>query len=176
MKNSEIIFRGKLISVYRGMKAMPYKGKSYFEEVRHPGAALMVPFKDGKLVFIRQYRAVIDQYIWELPAGGFSPGEIPVLCAKRELQEETGYVAGRTVKLGVIYTSPGFCDEKIHIFQTVCGKREPVKRDDNEVISVRLFSPDAVKKLFASGKITDSKTISALALAGVLGDKAFWVA
>lgn len=168
MKNREIVYRGKLINVYRGMKTMPDKRKSYFEEVCHPGAALMVPFKDGKLVFIRQYRAVIDEYIWELPAGGFSPGELPSTCAKRELEEETGYAAGRIRKLGVIYTSPGFCDEKIHIFQTVCGKRKPVNRDDNEVMTVRMFSPEAVKRLFASGKITDSKTICALALAGVI--------
>ena len=168
MKSKESVFRGKLIKVFRGMKTLPDKRKAYMEEVSHPGAALMVPFKDGDVVMIRQYRAVIGEYIWELPAGIFSPGESPAQCAKRELEEETGYVPARTIKLGVIYTSPGFCDEKIHVFKTLCGKRKPVKRDEHEIMTVRKLSPDAVRSMFTNGRITDSKTISALALAGVI--------
>lgn len=168
MKNKEMVFKGKLISVYRGMKTLPDKRRAYMEEVSHPGAALVVPFKDGKIVFIRQYRAVIGKYIWELPAGVFSAGEAPLECAIRELEEETGYSSERTAKLGMIYTSPGFCDERIYIFKTRCGKRNPVNRDEHEIMTVRSFSARDVKSMVKNGRITDSKTISALALAGVI--------
>ncbi len=167
-KKSSVFFRGKLIELRRGLKTLPDKRKVYMEEVSHPGASLTVPVKDGKIIFIRQYRAVVDEYIWELPAGILSPGERPVECAVRELEEETGYLSLSVVKLGAIYTSPGFCDEKINVFLAVCGERGPVKRDEHEMITVRKFSPDQVRKMLKNGRITDSKTISALAMAGVL--------
>ena len=168
MKKKEIVFKGKLIDVYRGIKPLPDKRQVYLEEVSHPGAALMVPFRSRDVVFVRQYRAVVGGYLWELPAGVLFERERPVDCARRELEEETGYVPARTVKLGVIYTSPGFCNEKIHIFKGICGKRKPARRDEHEIMTVRAFSPSCVKSMLKNGRITDSKTISALALAGVI--------
>lgn len=168
MNRKKPIFKGKLFNVYCGLKKLPDKRKAYMEEVSHPGAALMVAFKDKKIVFIRQYRAVIDEYIWELPAGMFLGEEDPLECAKRELEEETGYTSGQILKLGTIFTSPGFCDEKIHVFKTICGKRRKTKRDEYEIMTVRLFSRDKIRSMLKRGKITDSKTISALALAGVV--------
>ncbi len=168
MKKRQAVFRGELISVFRGLKTLPDKRQAYMEEVEHPGAALMVPMKCGKVVFIRQYRPVIGKAIWELPAGIFSRGESPAECAMRELEEETGYVPGALAKIGEIYTSPGFCNEKIYVFKAECVSRKPAKRDEHELISVRTFSPEQVKSMLARGKITDAKTISALALAGIV--------
>ena len=162
------IFKGKVFDVHTGTKILPDKRKVYIEEISHPGASLIVPFKGDKLVFIRQFRPVIGKFIWEIPAGTLSPGESPVSCARRELMEETGYVAESVKKLGYIYTTPGFCNEKISVFKAVCGKKMSVKRDEDELMTVRTFSPEEIKKMLSNGRITDAKTIAALALARVI--------
>ena len=85
--------------------------------IRHPGAAAVVPFlDDGRVLLIRQYRFAADGVIWEVPAGKREPGEAPEVCAARELEEETGYRAGRLERTGEILTTPGFSDEVIHLF------------------------------------------------------------
>jgi ADP-ribose pyrophosphatase len=162
------MFSGRLIHLFAGNKALPNGKKTYIEEVEHPGAALIVPFASDKIVFIRQYRVVIDKYIWELPAGIIAPGESPYACAKRETAEETGYGVRSLKKLGAIYTSPGFCNEMIHIFRADCAARKAPAPEEHELLRVRHFSKKEVVSLFASGKITDSKTIAALAFARVL--------
>jgi ADP-ribose pyrophosphatase len=162
------IFEGRVFSVSTGKKVLPDKRKVYIEEVSHPGASLIVPLRGEGVVFIRQFRPVIDRYIWEIPAGTLSPGEAPADCARRELQEETGYTADSMRDLGYIFTTPGFCDEKISVFKAVCGKRKAVKRDEDELITVRTFSRTEIKKMLFNGRITDAKTIAALALAGIL--------
>ncbi len=164
----EKIFSGKLLKVYKSFKRLPDGRRGYFEEVEHPGAALMVPFFEKKIVFIRQYRAVIKKQIWELPAGILESDETPYLCAKREVEEETGYKVEKVKRIGVIYTSPGFCDERIHIYRADCLSRGKHKRDATEFIRVRHFRKSDVVRLLRNGKISDSKTIAALAFAGVL--------
>ncbi|MBD3296430.1 MAG: NUDIX domain-containing protein [Candidatus Omnitrophica bacterium] len=162
------VFDGRLISVFRGDKRFRGGRKAYFEEVRHPGAALVVPFVGKRIIMIRQLRPVVGEYLWELPAGTLEPGETPYACASRETVEETGFKAGRLKKLGVIYTTPGFCNEKIHIYSTECVGQEETRRDEDEVIRERLFSSARVRELFSAGKIVDAKTISALSLAGLI--------
>jgi ADP-ribose pyrophosphatase len=168
MAKRKCIFKGRVFDLYTGTKVLPDKRKVYIEEVAHPGASLIVPFKGDRLVFIRQFRPVIGKFIWEIPAGTLSPGESPLVCARRELLEETGYSAARLKKLGYIYTTPGFCNEKISVFMAVCGKRGSVERDEDELMSVRTFSRAQVKKMLSNGRISDAKTIAALALAGVV--------
>jgi len=167
-RSREKMFNGRLIRVFRGKKKLPNGREAYFEEVEHPGAALIVPYIKGKIVLIRQYRAVIEKYIWELPAGKLDPGETPHACAKREMEEETGYVADSLKKIGTIYTTPGFCNERIVIYKAVCKVKKETRRDHDELIRVKLSTPREIRKLFTSGKITDAKTIAALSFAGVL--------
>lgn len=162
------VFNGRLLKVYKLNQKLPNGNISYFEKVEHPGAALVVPFLGDKVIFIRQYRAVIDKYIWELPAGKLDPAETPYCCAKREVREETGYLIRGLKKIGFIYTTPGFCTEKIHIFKAVCYAREKAERDEDEMIRVRCLSVPEIHKLFITGKINDSKTVAALGFAGIL--------
>jgi len=163
------VFKGKLLKLYKSRKKLPNGRLGYFEEIEHPGAALVIPFVGNEIVFIRQYRGVIGRYIWELPAGTLEKGESIYSCAKREVIEETGYVPVRLKKLGVIYTSPGFCTEIIHIYRAECeSAAKKCRRDSDEVIRVKCLSKAEVRGIFRSGKITDSKTISALALAGLI--------
>lgn len=162
------IFKGNIISVFTGEKRLPNGKKAYFEEVDHPGAALVVPFIKGKVIFIRQYRGVIGKYLWELPAGKLDPDEEPFTCAKREIKEETGYSVKNLKKIGLIYTTPGFCNEKIVIFKAECETKEKPKTEPDELITVIELNKRQIKRLFNEGKITDAKTIAALSFAGIL--------
>jgi ADP-ribose pyrophosphatase len=162
------IFNGRLIKVFKGKKKLPNGREAYFEEVIHPGAALVVPFIKGKIVFIRQYRGLIKKYIWELPAGTLAPGETPYSCAKREITEETGYRVKGLKRIGVIHSSPGFCNEKIYIFRADCVSKGVSCVGEDELIKVKRFSAGEVRRLFKSGRISDSKTIAALTFAGIL--------
>ena len=162
------LFRGRIFSVFQGKKTLPNGRVAYFEEVEHPGAAIVIPFYGEKIIFIRQYRGVIGKYIWELPAGTLAPGESPASCAKRELTEETGFMAKDLRRLGYIYTTPGFCNEKIVVFRALCRPGGRIERDTDEVIRTRAFKRKEVRRLFSSGRICDSKTIAALCFAGVL--------
>ncbi|MFC1570760.1 NUDIX hydrolase [Candidatus Omnitrophota bacterium] len=162
------VFSGRLISLFKGTKKLPNGREAYFEEVVHPGASICVPLVRGRVVLIRQYRAVIGKYIWELPAGTLDGKESPRICAKREVQEETGYKVRNLKKLGKIYTTPGFCNEVIHVYKAECSSRGNTDMDFDEMIKVESLTKKEVRGLFESGKITDSKTISALSMAGIL--------
>jgi len=162
------IFKGKRITVYTSLRSLPNKKKAYLEEVAHPGASLVVPFVSYKVVLIRQYRGIIDEYIWEFPAGVLEKGETPYACAKREVTEETGYVVKDLRKIGYIYTTPGFSNEKIHIFKAKCISKQATQMDPDEVIRTEIFTKKQVGKLFKDGKISDAKTIAALSFSGIL--------
>ena len=164
----EKVFSGKLLQVFRGKKKLPGGKDAYFEEIDHPGAAIVVPFKGNKIVMIRQYRAVIKKYIWELPAGTLEKGETSKSCAKREVIEETGYEVSGIKKIGSIYTTPGFCNERIDVFKAECGKEGNRALDPDELIQVKVIGCSEIRNMFKGGKISDSKTIAALSFAGVL--------
>ena len=137
------------------------------EIVEHRGAVLVVPFvSKDKVLLLKQFRPVINSYIYELPAGTLEAGEKPLACARREIKEETGYQAGRLVRLGYIYPVPGYSTEKIHIF-----KAENIKKassagrpDPDEIIYTAVFTRKQVKEFFKKGSIVDAKTICAFAM------------
>ncbi|MDD4956620.1 MAG: NUDIX hydrolase [Candidatus Omnitrophica bacterium] len=164
----EKMYSGKILKVYRTKRRMPNGVTVELEEVGHPGAAIVLPYRNGKIVFIRQYRGVIDKFIWELPAGKIDPGETPRVCAMREAAEETGYEVKDLRKIGYIYTTPGFTDEKIHVYKARCVSRVKVEKDRDELIRVVELPVSRVKDMFRNGKISDAKTIAALAFAGVI--------
>jgi len=135
------------------------------EVVRHPGAVLIVPELDGgRLVLIRNYRVAVGGWLWELPAGTMEPGEPPIDTARREVEEETGYRPARIEPLGRFYTSPGFCDEDMHVF--VAGGLDHVgqKLEPHESIEVSVLGRDEVFEMIDDGRIRDGKTIAALLL------------
>ena len=131
--------------------------------VRHPGAAAVVPFlSDLEILLIRQYRHAAGGAILEVPAGKLDPGESPETCAARELEEEAGQRPGRLVSLGWIFTTPGFTDERIHLFSAFDLETVPRRPDDDEVIDLVPTSLDAALAMVWSGELNDAK--SALAL------------
>jgi ADP-ribose pyrophosphatase len=166
---TKTIFKGKLLRLMAGEKTLPNGYRARFEIIKHPGAALIVPFlTKNKIILLRQLRPVIDSYIYELPAGTLDKKESPVSCARREIIEETGYSAERFTQLGMIYPVPGYSTEKITIFKAEGLNKKDRLPEQDEVIEIFIFDKKKIRQLFKSGKIVDAKTICGLALCGWL--------
>jgi len=133
--------------------------------LRHPGAAAVVPFLDeDRVLMIQQFRYATGGEIMEIPAGKLDPGEAPEACAGRELEEETGYRAGRLEKLGAIWTSPGFTDEIIHLYAAYDLEPTEQHLEPDEIIRIIPMNlATAIAEL--SGPVVDGKTATALLLA-----------
>lgn len=136
--------------------------RSVREVAEHPGGAVAVPlFDDGTLLMIRQYRYPIKSVIYELPAGKLGPGEDPVQCAKRELEEETGFAAGTMTKLTSIYTTPGFCTELLHLYLATDLSKVPggQRLEEGEDLSLERIDLREAVRMIQDGRIVDGKTI-----------------
>ena len=158
-----------MIKLYREKRRLPNGVQIDLELIKHTGAVLIVPFINrDKIVLIRQYRPVIKSYIWELPAGNINAREKPLASAYRELVEETGYKARVIKKIGYIYPSPGYCTEKIMIYEARGLIRGSSQAEEDEIITTKIFTRKDVSRLLKSGKIIDGKTICGLKLAGVV--------
>jgi ADP-ribose pyrophosphatase len=135
------------------------------EVVRHSGSVATLPVHDdGRVVLIRQYRYAVDGEVWELPAGRRDASESPEAGARRELEEETGLGAGSLEPLLTFFTTPGFCDEVMHLYRAT-GLREGASRPEaDERIEVRAFSLDEARGMIRRGEIQEGKTLVALLL------------
>jgi ADP-ribose pyrophosphatase len=155
--------RGFRLAISHEHVTLPNGRTVQLDIVHHPGAAAVVPFlSEREVLLIRQYRHATGGEILEIPAGKLDPGEAPEACAARELAEEAGQRAGRIEKLGWIWTTPGFTDERIHLFAAFELEPVPPCPDDDEVIEVMPMSLDEALDRVWSGQLTDAK--SALAL------------
>jgi ADP-ribose pyrophosphatase len=134
--------------------------------IHHPGASAIVPLTaQNTVILIRQYRHAVGDYIWEIPAGTLDPGESPAACAKRELTEETGFLANQLKKLGEITPVPGYSDERIHIFLATELSPAEQNLDKDEMLNVHEISFDNAMEMIYKGEIQDSKTIAGLFMA-----------
>jgi ADP-ribose pyrophosphatase len=158
------------VELYRGKRLMIEKktirlagGKEVERVLVHPGDAVAVlPVRaDSCCYLISQYRFAIDDYIYEAPAGTLNPGERPLEAARRELIEETGLQAETFVERGFIYTTPGFTDERIFLFEAfgLSPSCEYV-RDEDEVIEVIKVPLADLPEMVSDGRISDAKTIA----------------
>ncbi len=156
-------YQGKFLEMVTEEVALPNGRTATLDLIRHPGAAAIVPFlPDGRVLMIHQYRYAAGGTIYEVPAGKLDPGETPEACAGRELEEETGWRAGRIERLGEILTTPGFTDEKIHLYAgfELAEVRQQLEAD--EIIELTPMPLEAALDLVWSGEITDSKTVVSL--------------
>ncbi len=164
---SDTIFHGKVFDVK--VDKIEYNGsgnKSFRQVAVHPGGAVVLPLKsDGKIVLISQYRYPHNEVLLELPAGKLEKGEDPFVCAHRELTEETGYTSNKISKLGKIYTTPGFCDEVLHIFIAEELKAGNHAREEGEEgMEVIELTLEEIEEKIRNGKIVDAKTISGVCM------------
>ena len=168
MVSSSPIYEGRVISLNEDAVRFPDGSTGSLAIVRHPGASAVVPFlsdplgSDPTVLLIRQYRYAAAGYLLEIPAGRFYAGETPESCARRELLEETGCSAGSIAHLTTVFTTPGFCDERIHLFMASELRQGVAKREADEFIEpVTMPLSEALKRI-EKGDIVDSKTIVAL--------------
>ena len=155
----ETLYQGRVIRLIRDVWECQGRRVSR-ETVQHPGAAVIVPMRDrSRLVFVRQYRRAVDRALLELPAGTLEPGERPAQCARRELEEETGWRAGRLRRIGQFYAAPGVLSEQMTIFLAQDLTRVPARPDPDERLTpITLTLSTALRRIHA-GTICDAKTI-----------------
>jgi len=171
--DSKRIHTGRVINLDVDTVRFPDDSQGQLEMIRHPGAAAVVPFAsdpfgpDPTVLLIEQYRYATNGTLIEIPAGRLNPGEDPKVCAERELLEEVGVKAGRIERLTTIWTTPGFTDERIHLFLATDLTADKHAREPDEFIEVTPRPLSEVLKLIRSGVISDAKT--ALALLFVAG-------
>lgn len=165
MPSETKIFAGRVLSLALEEHLLPDGRAASFEVVRHPGGAAVLPvLADGRLLLIRQLRPAVGGRVLELPAGRLEPGEPPEACARRELQEEVGYCPGRLERLGEMFSSVGFCNERIHLF--LARELEPVPQalEADEFIEILPLTLAEAFDLLDRGEIPDGKTALALLL------------
>jgi ADP-ribose pyrophosphatase len=161
----DIVHVGRRIRVAVDTTTAPDGSTIRRDMIFHPGAVVILPVLDAEhVVLLRNHRFVIDETLWECPAGTVEPNEPLLECAKRELAEETGYSAERWTSLGYLYASPGVLDEKLHLFIAeglTAGTMRPEADEQLQPVTVRL---DEAVRMCLSGEIKDAKTITSLLL------------
>ncbi len=157
------IYKGSRISLYKDSYTTPDGHIAEKEIVEHGGAAAMLAVDDeDKILFVRQYRRSARRETLELPAGTREKGEEPIVCATREIEEETGYRAANITPLMQIYSAIGFCTEVIYTFLCTGLTKTAQHLDEDEFINVERYSLDEAVQLIVNGEICDGKTISAI--------------
>lgn len=163
------VYKGKIFTVQVETIPLPKGGEMNAEVIRHPGSVVILPVTDAsEIVLVRQYRAPLGRWAWELPAGSLKPGEDVEKAAIRECHEEIGLVPSHLERLGAFYPTPGYCDEEMNFYRAT-GLRAPrdhetAQPDEDEDIEAKAFSVEAILRMIASGEIIDLKTVGGVAL------------
>jgi len=166
--NSRRVYSGRVVNLDIDSVRFPDKSEGELEIIRHSGASAVLPFlsdpfgDDPQVLLIRQYRYAAEQVLFEIPAGRLDPGETPTACARRELQEETGCTAEKLEFLHTMYTTPGFTDEKIHLFMAWDLKTGTARLEHDEFIEPTVLRLEEALSKVSRGEIVDAKTSLAL--------------
>ena len=162
--NRELIHKGAIIDSYQDTIKIPNGNIAKWDFIKHKGAAAVVAVKeDGKLLMVRQYRNALDRETLEIPAGGLNGEEEPTdVAAARELEEETGYAAGKMELLLSLRTTVAFCNEKIDVYVATDLKRSKQHLDEDEYLDVEAHDVEELLQMIYDCKIQDSKTVAAI--------------
>lgn len=157
------VYRGSFLQIRREMVRLPDGGQASREFVVHPGAVMIVPLlDDGSLLLERQFRHPMGRVMLEFPAGKLDEGEDPLACARRELQEETGYSASQWAHAGVLHNAIAYSTEGIAIYFARGLRAGDRRLDEGEFLELTTLSPEALDAACAQGEVTDAKTLIGL--------------
>jgi ADP-ribose pyrophosphatase len=163
--HSEKIFSGKVISLFLEDVELPNGKISKREIIKHPGAVAIIALTDeNKIIMVEQYRKALERTIVEIPAGKIEKGEQPDVCARRELEEETGYECESLELLISFYTAPGFADEIIHVYiaKGLVKKENSAPLDEDEFVNLEELTLEEAIQAIKDQKIYDAKTVFAV--------------
>ena len=160
------LYEGQVVRLGLESLVLPNGDALELEVVRHPGGAAVVALdtKD-RVCLLRQYRHAAGGWLWDLPAGKLEPGEAAQLTAQRELEEEAGLCAESWQKLGETLTTPGFCDELIHLYLATGLTQTQARPQSHELIEVHWLPFETALEQVHTGSIRDAKTMLGLMLA-----------
>ena len=160
----DLVARGVLFDYYQDTMLIPNGNVAKWDLIDNKGAAAVVAVReDGKLLMVRQYRNALERETLEIPAGGLNGADEPTdIAAARELEEETGYTAGKMELLISLYTTVAFCNEKIDVYVATDLKKGHQHLDDDEFLNVESHDIEELIQMIYDCKIQDGKTVSAL--------------
>jgi ADP-ribose pyrophosphatase len=159
------VYDGKVLALDVDEVEEPGDVRAVREVVRHRGSVAALPVQaDGRVVLVRQYRYAVDSEVWEIPAGRLDPGETPETGARREMEEEVGLRAEALEPLVTFFTTPGFCDEKIHVFRATGLTQVEARPEEDERIEPRAFDLAEAVDMIRRGEVREGKTLVALLL------------
>lgn len=161
--SSRTIYEGRVFGVRQDRVIEPGGIRAVRDVVTHNGSVVLLPvFADGRILMVRQYRHTVGGYLWELVAGRIDPGETPLIAARRELQEETGYTARRLRKLLDVFPTPGFVSERMVVYLATGLRAGAAQPESDEVITASLFTLPELKRRISAGALRDAKSIAAI--------------
>jgi len=166
MTTRKPVYRGDVVDLGIETVTLPNRQTMQLEVVRHPGGAAVVALNEtGQVCLLRQYRHAAGGWLWELPAGKIDHPETPQHTARRELREEAGVDAADWLSLGSFFSTPGFCDERIYLYQARDLTRTGTEHHPHEVIEIHWIDFQEALEWLARGDIVDGKTMLGLLLA-----------
>jgi len=159
------LYEGRVLSLDVDEVSEPGGVMGTREVVRQTGSVAALPvLDDGRIVLVRQYRYAVSDFVWELPAGRRDPSESPEAGARRELEEEVGLRAASLEPISTFWTTPGFCDEVMHLFRATGLESVAARPEADERIEPGTFTLDEAMAMVARGEIREGKTLVALLL------------
>ena len=166
VKSTARVYKGRIFDFVTENLKLPNGRDTEMAFIRHPGSIAVVPLLDDNTVVMElQYRHPVGEYLLEIPAGTLEPGELPLDCAKRELEEETGFRARELIELGKIHMIPAYSDEEIHVFIATGLTPAEQDLDPDEIIEVVTYPLAKALQMIDAGKITDTLTIASIQMA-----------
>lgn len=160
--DGKIVYDGKILKLNVDSVLLPNGKTAKREYINHSGGAAVLYVENNKVLLVRQFRYAYGKAIYEIPAGKLEKGEDPKVTAKRELEEETGYVTNDLKELFKLYPTPGYSDETIYVYLAENCLKGSTNPDDDEFVECEFIEIEKVRKMIDSGEICDAKTIAAV--------------